>query len=86
VGDTVTYPDGSEAVIIDGAGFGLVCDNKPAALVGSRLSNGDKIIETLQPNGFGLDASRSIVGLFDPDYVAPPYVPSSAAAGGQSIH
>jgi len=38
VGDVVTYPDGSEAVIRDGAGSALVIDGRPAALVGSSLS------------------------------------------------
>lgn len=44
VGDVVTYEDGSD----DGAGFAAVSGDKPIALVGSRLSNGDRIIESLQ--------------------------------------
>ena len=44
VGDHVTYPDGSTAEIVTGAGEHFY----NAALVGSRLSNGDEIINTLQ--------------------------------------
>ena len=72
VGDTVTYNDGSEATIIDGAGFAAVYDNRPLALVGSHLSNGDKIIETLQDGrGITLRDGKPIPGLFDPAYVPP---------------
>jgi len=42
-GDHVTYPDGRTAQIITGAGQA----NSDLALVGSRLSNGDEIINTL---------------------------------------
>ena len=38
VGDVVTYEDGSEAVIADGAGFAAVSGDKPLALVGSHLT------------------------------------------------
>lgn len=43
VGDRVTYPDGRSAQIVTGAGD----HNGNLALVGSRLSNGDEIIDTL---------------------------------------
>lgn len=43
-GDEVVYADGSKARIITGAGK----NNSDIALVGSRLSNGDEIINTLQ--------------------------------------
>lgn len=43
-GDLVTYPDGSTAQIITGSGE----QYSDLALVGSRLSNGDEIINTLQ--------------------------------------
>jgi anti-sigma factor RsiW len=46
-GDYVLYADGSTAQIITGAGQG----NNDVALVGSVLSNGDEIINTLQ-DGF----------------------------------
>jgi hypothetical protein len=44
-GDCVLYPDGSTAQIITGAGH----SNGHVALVGSRLCNGDEIINTPQP-------------------------------------
>ncbi len=46
-GDCVLYPDGSTAHIITGAGH----SNSHVALVGSRLCNGDEIINTPQPHG-----------------------------------
>jgi uncharacterized Zn-binding protein involved in type VI secretion len=55
VGDVVTYEDGSQAVIIDGAGSAMVSSNRPVALVGSHLSNGDRIAESLQ-RGRGLSS------------------------------
>jgi len=73
VGDVVTYDDGSEAVITDGAGNYAVCRDKPFALVGSRLSNGDRIVETLQLLwGIHVLAGETVDGLFDPAYVPPP--------------
>jgi hypothetical protein len=48
VGDIVTYDDGSEANIIDRAGFAAAWEDKPFAPVASRLSNGDTITETLE--------------------------------------
>lgn len=73
IGDVVTYLDGSEAVILDGAGFALVIDGQSAALVGSSLSNGDRIVETLQQGrGITLRAGQIIDGLFDADYVPHP--------------
>lgn len=73
VGDKVVYEDGTEAHIIDGAGFAAVYLDKPLALVGSRLSNGDRIVKSLH-NGAGINerAGKPIEGLFDPDYVPPP--------------
>ncbi|MEA3090499.1 MAG: hypothetical protein QOJ04_1841 [Caballeronia sp.] len=70
----VTYPDGSEAVIVDGAGFATVIENQPAALVGSRLSNnGDRIVESLQQgHGIVVRAGQTIEALFDAGYVPPP--------------
>lgn len=72
VGDVVTYDDGSEAAIIDGAGSNH-SGGKPFALVGSRLSNGDRITETLR-NSWGVHVrdGQSVAGLFDPTYVPPP--------------
>ncbi|SAL67963.1 hypothetical protein AWB69_07909 [Caballeronia udeis] len=75
VGDIVTHDDGSEATIIDGAGFAAAWGDKPFALVGSRLSNDDTITETLQ-DGFGITVrdGKPVPGLFDPAYTLPPIV------------
>ncbi len=83
VGDIVTYDDGSEATIIDGGGFAAAWEDKPLALVGSRLSNGDTIAETLQ-SGWGITfrSGERITGLFDPAYTLPPSVPTD----GGNIH
>jgi uncharacterized Zn-binding protein involved in type VI secretion len=72
VGDIVTYYNGSEATIIDGSGFAAAWGDKPFALVGSRLSNGGTITETLQ-HGFGITvrSDKPVPGLFDPVYVLP---------------
>lgn len=51
-GDHVMYADGTTAQIVTGAGE----NNSDFALVGSRLNNGDEIIDTLQP--FGLWVER----------------------------
>ena len=48
VGDTVRYPDDSEAKIVSGAGSALRFSGQPAALVGSAIDNGDRIISSLQ--------------------------------------
>ncbi|MFM0130832.1 PAAR domain-containing protein [Paraburkholderia sediminicola] len=73
VGDVMTYADGSEAAIMDGAGFMCVMDGRPAALVGSSLSNGDRIVETLWKDAyFTVPEGETIAGLFDSDYVPPP--------------
>ncbi|WP_258025727.1 PAAR domain-containing protein [Burkholderia sp. COPS] len=76
VGDVVTYDDGSEAAIIDGAGNNH-SGGKPFALVGSRLSNGDRITETLRTSwGMHVRDGQSAAGLFDPTYVPPPAPPA----------
>jgi len=78
VGDIVTYRDGSEAVIIDGAGSLGIYRDESFALVGSSLSNGDKIISTPWEDGVsGLFVSEGEhpKGLFDPSYVPPPFEP-----------
>lgn len=48
VGDEITYPDGSKATIISGAGKCIKHNGKSLALVGSVLSNGDIIVSTPQ--------------------------------------
>ncbi|MCH2071206.1 PAAR domain-containing protein [Acinetobacter pittii] len=46
VGDEVIYADGTTSKIISGAGSACVVDGSPVALVGSRLENGDEIIDS----------------------------------------
>jgi len=77
IGDIVSYSDGSQAVIIDGAGGARVLCGKPAALVGSGISNGDRIISTIWTwCGIFVEEGKTIEGLFDPDWVPPPREPS----------
>ncbi|KVN92053.1 hypothetical protein WJ70_14945 [Burkholderia ubonensis] len=75
VGDIVKYDDGSEAVIIDGAGFAAALESKPFALVGSQLSNdfaplafvgseldnGDAITDSPEREGRGFSDSFTVV-------------------------
>ncbi|WP_343665217.1 PAAR domain-containing protein [Paraburkholderia tropica] len=78
VGDIVTYGDGSQAVVIDGAGvLGIDCA-KPYAVVGSSLSNGDKITSTPWDDGksgFFVEEGKTHRGLFDPAFVPAPHEP-----------
>ncbi|WP_391486123.1 PAAR domain-containing protein [Acinetobacter pittii] len=46
VGDEVIYADGTTSKIISGAGTACIVEGSPIALVGSRLENGDEIIES----------------------------------------
>ncbi|RSP93775.1 hypothetical protein EA716_12075 [Acinetobacter baumannii] len=46
VGDEVIYVDGTTSKIISGAGTACIVDGVPVALVGSRLENGDEIIDS----------------------------------------
>ena len=76
VGDVVTYGDRSEAAVIDGSGGLFSSDGKCAALVGSHLSNGDRIVFTPWDNGKSglfVPEGEKPAGLFDPSYVPPPY-------------
>ncbi|HEX7937211.1 MAG TPA: hypothetical protein VF573_29610 [Paraburkholderia sp.] len=66
---------------MDGAGIGLVICGRPAALVGSRVSNGDRIISTIwSGRRFFVEEGKSIEGLFDPDWMPPPDEPSARLA------
>jgi len=51
VGCRVTYPDGSTARVVSGAGSQYAIDECGIALVGSELDNGDMIISTPQSSG-----------------------------------
>ncbi|WP_368086485.1 PAAR domain-containing protein [Variovorax sp. OV329] len=46
VGDVVNYPDGREESITSGAGIGAVVEGRSAAVVGSHVSGGDRIVST----------------------------------------
>lgn len=46
VGDEVIYVDGTTSKIISGAVTACVVEGSPVALVGSRLENGDEIIDS----------------------------------------
>ena len=66
-------PDAALATIISGAGFAITDRCRiPAAIVGSRLSNGDLI--TASPNDtlfiYTLEGEPPIPGLLDPCYDA----------------
>lgn len=74
VGNTVSYEDGSETTIIDGAGAADANVGRSVALVGSRLNNGDLSAESFQDGAALLiPRDRIISGLFDPTYLAPDY-------------
>lgn len=78
VGDIVTYDDGSEAVIVDGAGCASLLGHQPAALIGSHLSNGDRIIETPWGHkkiGIFVEDGEEVPGLFDSTWTPPPCEP-----------
>ncbi|HEY4802023.1 MAG TPA: PAAR domain-containing protein [Paraburkholderia sp.] len=83
VGDIVTYPDGSQAVIKDGSGS-LGSDRANCfALVGSTLSNGDKIVFTPwedRESGLFVAEGEMPKGLFDASYVPPPCIPGERFA------
>jgi predicted XRE-type DNA-binding protein len=72
VGDAVRYPDGSHTRIITGSGTASLGMEKPIALVGSLLENGDRITGPVH-NGLVLTeyADQAIPGLFQTDPVVP---------------
>jgi hypothetical protein len=78
VGDIVTYADASQAVIVDGSGKRGRYRDKCFALVGSNLSNGDKIVSTPWEDGISglfVAEGEKVEGMFDASYVPPPYEP-----------
>lgn len=73
VGDEVHYPDGTTASITSGAGFAAIDNGKPLAIVGSHVSNGDQIADTLNRE-FEIvryENSPAIPGFLDPHYIPP---------------
>ena len=78
VGDRVRYPDGSESVITSGAGHASTFANRPIALVGSHVANGDRIVARAQSIGeIVVLEAEPVPGLLEPDYV----LPLAASAG-----
>jgi uncharacterized Zn-binding protein involved in type VI secretion len=73
VGDRVRYPDGSESVITSGAGHASTIANRPIALVGSHVANGDRIVARAQSMGeIVVLEGEPVPGLLVPGYVPPP--------------
>lgn len=74
VGDIIRYPDGTETTIVSGAGYAMVAEDKPAAIIGSAAENGDAIVSSLQKaSEFHEYADGDgIPGLLQPGYVPPP--------------
>jgi uncharacterized Zn-binding protein involved in type VI secretion len=72
VGDRVRYPDGSESVITSGAGHASTIANRPIALVGSHVANGDRIVARAQSMGeIIVLEGEPVPGLLEPGYVPP---------------
>lgn len=72
VGDRVRYPDGSESVIVSGAGHASTYANRPIALVGSHIANGDRIVARAQSIGeIVVVEGEPIPGLLEPGYAPP---------------
>jgi uncharacterized Zn-binding protein involved in type VI secretion len=72
VGDRVRYPDGSESVIVSGAGHASTYANRPIALVGSHIANGDCIVARAQSIGeIVVVEGEPIPGLLEPGYAPP---------------
>jgi uncharacterized Zn-binding protein involved in type VI secretion len=73
VGDRVRYPDGSESVIVSGAGRASTFADRPIALVGSHVANGDRIVTGAQSMGeIVVLEGEPVPGLLEPDYMPPP--------------
>jgi uncharacterized Zn-binding protein involved in type VI secretion len=72
VGDRVRYPDGSESVITSGAGHASTFANRPIALVGSHVANGDRIVARAQSIGeIVVLEGDAMPGLLEPGYMPP---------------
>ena len=79
VGDRVRYPDGSESEIVSGAGHASTYANRPIALVGSHIANGDCIVARAQSIGeIVVVEGEPIAGLLEPGYAPPSAVGASA--------
>ena len=72
VGDEVHYSDGSIAYITSGTGAAALDNDRPMAIVGSHISNGDVISESQQSavEIVVREGMPPIPGFLDPGYVA----------------
>jgi uncharacterized Zn-binding protein involved in type VI secretion len=72
VGDRVRYPDGSESMIVSGAGHASTFADRPIALVGSHVANGDRIVARAQSIGeIVVLEGEPVPGLLEPGYGLP---------------
>ena len=72
VGDRVRYPDGSESVITSGAGHASTFADRPIALVGSHIANGDRIVARAESIGeIIVIEGEQVAGLLEPGYQPP---------------
>lgn len=73
VGDRVRYADGSESVITSGAGHASTFADRPVALVGSHIANGDRIAASRHSMGeiIVYEGDAPIQGLLQPGFVMP---------------
>jgi len=72
VGDQVRYPDGSESMIVSGAGRASTFADRPVALVGSHVANGDRIVTRAQSLGeIVVLEGEAIPGLLEPGFGVP---------------
>jgi hypothetical protein len=72
VGDRVRYPDGSESVITSGAGHASTFADRPIALVGSHIANGDRIVARAESMGEVIVVEgEPVCGLLEPGYQPP---------------
>lgn len=74
VGDRIRYPDGSESIIVSGAGNASTFGDRPVALVGSHVENGDRIALSRQNMGeiVLFEGDAPITGLLQPGYMPAP--------------
>lgn len=75
-GDVVTYPDGNKASVMRDVSTGLECEKLTAAVVGTKLSNGDHITDAAQSSMalFIFKDGTSSLGYIDDDTELNEYV------------
>jgi uncharacterized Zn-binding protein involved in type VI secretion len=72
VGDKVMDPVHGETVIVSGAGFAVMDDGVPVAIVGSETSSGARIVSSLQSGRvIAVYEGEPIPGLFEKGYEPP---------------